>query len=68
VVPGEDVGCRGYAAGVHQAESAEDQHDQCGDERGDRGIPAIAPMVPKAQALSSSPRRVSPLNMWQRYP
>jgi hypothetical protein len=33
----EGLGSRGDAAGVHQAEAAEHQHDGGGDERADRG-------------------------------
>jgi len=36
-VAAEDLGFRGDAAGVHQAEAAEYQHDGGGDERGDPG-------------------------------
>jgi hypothetical protein len=32
-----DFGCRGNAAGVHQAQATEYQHDGGGDEGGDRG-------------------------------
>ena len=33
----EDLGCRGNAAGVYQAQAAEYQHNGGGDEGGDRG-------------------------------
>ena len=35
----EDIGVGRGAAGVHKAEASEDEHDGCGDERGDRGDP-----------------------------
>ena len=36
-VAGQDLGAGGDAAGVDEAEAAEDKHDGGGDERGDRG-------------------------------
>jgi hypothetical protein len=47
-VAAEYLGGGSGAAGVDEAEAAEDQHERGGDERGNGAIPAIMPMVPKA--------------------
>ena len=48
------------SARVQQAEQAEDQEEDRADEGGDRGYPAIVPIVANAYPYRSKPRRVSP--------